>query len=315
MNAQSVDSRVFVPASESPDESEENRAAIYARTSSASQRFGYSIDEQVRQCNRRCDDLGWTVTHIFRDEAVSGKDTERPMFQKMLIHAERGNFDTVVFWKLDRFSRSIMHAVQLEKKFRDWDIALHSVTEQLDTTTATGRFNFRNIANAAEFERDLIKQRTRMGHIARALEHKWPNNSPPLGYELRDDDRLTVKPDEAVLVRRIFREYIQAQSMPTVADLLNEEGLTTRAGNSWRPRTVGTILRNQIYAGEYAVGEVEEAVPEYQILDEGTFQQVTRIRHRFRRSGSSQRGSMPRERKENRVNRVLNQYLEYMGVD
>ena len=137
--------------SEAPLLSETIRAAVYARTSSPSQRFGHSIGEQVRQCVQRCQMQGWEVQYVFRDEAKSGKDTDRPMFQQMLDRARQGAFDVLLFWKLDRFSRSIHHAVRLEKQFREWGVALHSVTEQLDTTTPAGQFNFRNIANAAEF--------------------------------------------------------------------------------------------------------------------------------------------------------------------
>lgn len=97
-------------------------AVIYARTSSPGQRHGYSIDEQVRQCWRRCEQLGWTVSHVFRDEEVSGKDIDREMFQKLLTRAEAGWFDVVVIWKLDRFSRSLMHAVQLERDLREWGL-------------------------------------------------------------------------------------------------------------------------------------------------------------------------------------------------
>jgi site-specific DNA recombinase len=105
------------------------RAAIYARTSSRSQRFGYSLEEQVRLCVERCGLLNWDVAYVFQDGEKSGKDTDRPMFQRMLSLAQRGAFDVLVFWKLDRFSRSIMHAVTLEADFRKWGVALHSITE------------------------------------------------------------------------------------------------------------------------------------------------------------------------------------------
>jgi len=206
---------------ESEDETE-TRAAIYVRTSSVNQRFGYSIKEQVRQCWERCEMLDWTVAYVFRDEAKSGKDTDRPQFQQMMKEAESDCFDVIVFWKLDRFSRSLMHAVQLEKQLRDFDVALHGVTQQIDTTTPAGRFNFRNIASAAEFERDLIKQRTEMGMKAMALEGKWPNDQPPLGYCKCEDDTIEIVEEEADLVRDIFESYVEAKSMPEVARRLNE---------------------------------------------------------------------------------------------
>lgn len=294
------------------EESTETRAAIYARTSSVNQQFGYSIDEQVRQCWDRCQMLDWPVIYLFRDAAESGKDTERPMFQQMLGRAEEGQFDVVVFWKLDRFSRSIMHAVTLEKEFRDWGIGLHSITEQIDTTTAAGRFNFRNIANAAEFERDLIKQRTQMGFKALALEHKWPNDSPPLGYKKGDDGRLEVLDDEARFVRDIFEMYVEMRSMPEVAHSLNQQGQTTKTGKPWSPRAVGDVLRNEIYVGLYAVADVEDYIDEYRILDSELFDRVQRVRQRFQSGQPERRESMPRARKANHVTAVVERYSDYL---
>lgn len=288
------------------------RAAVYARTSSTSQRFGYSIGEQVRQCIDRCEMLGWEPVFVFRDEAKSGKDTDRPMFQEMLTSAEQGAFDVLVFWKLDRFSRSIMHAVQLENEFRDWGIALHSVTEQLDTTTAAGRFNFRNIANAAEFERDMIKQRTKMGHTALAMEHKWPNSTPPLGYERLDNGLLQVHPREAALVRHIYHTYLDEESMPSVATKLNESGLTKREGGKWSPSEIGSILQNRIYTGVYAVGNVTSDVEEYRILSKVLFNEVTTVRQRFQGDGQEDRHQMEPGRKRGLITGIINQYFEFL---
>lgn len=300
-------------AKDSGSESEsDTRAAIYARTSSVSQQFGYSIEEQLRCCLDRCEMFGWSVTHVYRDEAKSGKDTDRPMFQRMLSHAEAGRFDVLVFWKLDRFSRSIMHAVQLEKVFRDWDVSLHSVTEQIDTTTAAGRFNFRNIANAAEFERELIKQRTQMGHTALALDHKWPNENPPLGYTKKDDGRLHVLDSEADLVEELFDSYIQIQSMPQVAHTLNANNHSTKANGEWTARAVGEVLRNQIYIGKYRVGQIEEFVPEYQILSSEKFQKVTGIRFRFQRCEEHDREQMPKDRKADYILRATQSYSDFL---
>jgi len=293
------------------EEPEIECAAIYARTSSVSQKFGYSIEEQVRQCTSRCQMLNWNITHLFRDPAVSGKDTERPMFQQMLTQAEAGAFDVLVFWKLDRFSRSIMHAVQLEKKFRDWGIALHSITEQIDTTTPAGRFNFRNIANAAEFERDLIKQRTRMGHTARALEQKWPNGTQPLGYTTGDDDRLYIKPSEAKLVEQIFERYLEYRSMPELADTLNQEGVLTKSGTTWTASSISSILRNRLYVGDYQIGSVEEKAENLRIISTELFNKVEVVRKRFRNSGSD-RTPMPRQRKKQNIDSIESMYDEFL---
>ena len=295
-------------------DTEQLRAAVYARTSSKSQEFGYSLDAQVQQSVRRCESLGWAVCFIFRDEAESGKNTDRPMFRKMLNAAEKQAFDVVVFWKLDRFSRSLMHAVQLEAELREHNVRLYSVTEQIDTTTATGRFNFRNIASAAEFERDMVQQRTRMGYHQLASNYRWPNGSPPLGYDLDSDNQLVVNDDEAELVVDIFNMYVEQRSMPDVAQILNEEGNSTKSGGTWTPRGVGDLLSNPIYKGRYEVADVSEHIPEYQIVDKELFEEVKSIRHRFQ-TGNESKLPMPDSRKNKAIERMRKMYRDYRTDD
>lgn len=294
-------------------ETQQLRAAVYARTSSKSQEFGYSLDAQVDRSVDRCESLGWKVCFVFRDEAESGKDTDRPMFRKMLSAAEKEAFDVVVFWKLDRFSRSLMHAVQLESELRQHNVSLYSVTEQIDTTSATGRFNFRNIASAAEFERDMIKQRTQMGLNELASDLKWPNDTPPLGYELDSERKLSIVRQEAELVAEIFEQYIEERSMSEVAQSLNEQEIRTQEGSEWSPRAVGDILRNKIYTGTYEVADVSKFVPEYQIIDSETFEEVKSIRHRFQGGGVS-KSSMSDPRKERAISRMREMYQDYRSA-
>ncbi len=175
-------------------------AAIYARTSCPNQRFNYSIKEQVNRCWKYCDDRGWVARHVFVDEGESGGTTDRPRFQLMLEKAKSGKFNAIVFWKLDRFCRSLVDLVNIERMLRGWSVGLCSVTEYLDTTTSVGRFNYRNLASVAELEREMIGERARIGLYALAREHKWPNPHPPLGYDKGDDGMLKVNKKEAKLV-------------------------------------------------------------------------------------------------------------------
>ncbi len=294
-------------------EAEQLRAAVYARTSSQNQKYGYSLDAQVRRTVDRCESLGWEVGFVYRDGAESGKDTDRPMFKRMLSAAEKRVFDVIAFWKLDRFSRSLMHAVQLESDLREYDVSLYSVTEQIDTTSPTGRFNFRNIASAAEFERDMIRQRTQMGLNELASERKWPNDSPPLGYELDSEGKLIIVEDEKQLVVEIFDLYIEERSMPEVALILNDRGSQTQNGGEWTARAVGDILRNRIYIGQYEVADVSEHVPEYQLINSDVFEQVEEIRHRFQQDESS-KPSMSDPRKEQAIQRIREMYDEYQSA-
>ncbi|MEA3203583.1 MAG: site-specific recombinase, partial [Thermoplasmata archaeon] len=183
------------------------RVAIYARISTAKQN---TIEEQVAQARQRCQERGWSVRYILKDEALSGRDASRPAFQRLLDLAESGSIDVVVIWKIDRLARSLAHAAAVEEILREHNVAIHSCTEPIDTTTAVGRFVFGNLANAAQLELDLIKDRIRMGMYRCAREGRWTRPSVPLGYRKTKNHHLRIHKEEADLVRSIFTTYLQA---------------------------------------------------------------------------------------------------------
>lgn len=282
-------------------------AVIYARVSSPNQRFNYSLDEQVERCWERCNQMGWRVGHVFKEEE-SGGTTDRPKFRMMMDLAREGAFDVIVVWKIDRFCWSLINLLNVEGELRKLGVALHSVTEQIDTTAPIGRFNFRNLASAAELERDLIKERTRMGMHALAREHRWPNSFPPLGYDKRGDERLEVNEEEAALVRRIFLMYIDRRPMPQIAFELNQKGISTKRGKRWSAWSVKKVLDNRLYVGDYSVAGVNDHVEEYRILDDGLFEKVHEIREQFR----DERREMPEDRRKAKIDRVFNEYLKFL---
>jgi site-specific DNA recombinase len=291
---------------ESNSDNSVSKAAIYVRTSASKPKFHYSIGEQISRCWNRCEQQGWDVEFVFKDEEESGKNTDRPAFQDMLEKAELGCFDVVVFWKLDRFCRSLTDLVKTEEKLDESDVALHSVTEYIDTSSPVGRFNFRNLASAAELESDLTSQRVRIGMHGMAKEHRWPNDRPPLGYDLADDQTLEVNEDEADLVRRIFRMYIEERSMPEVAHNLNKRGIKTKQAGEWSRWSVKKILANELYRGKYELGKYENFVEEYQIVSDDLFEEVTETRLRFQHEN----GEMGDERKQSKADKILSSFKE-----
>lgn len=100
--------------------------------------------------------------------------------------------------------------------------------------------------------------------------------------------------------------------MPEVAYDLNSRGITTKAGKEWTARAVGDLLANEIYVGVYAVADVRDEVPEYQVVSEETFDRVEEVRHRFQRARTAARERMPEYRKATHVDAVTDQYLEYL---
>jgi site-specific DNA recombinase len=286
-----------------PDE-ELSTAAIYARTSASKPGFHYSIDEQVSRCWDQCQQQGWDVVFVFTDEAESGKNTDRPGFQDMLEKAKMDCFDVLVFWKLDRFCRSLTDLVNTEKKLNEQNVALQSVTEYIDTASPVGRFNFRNLASAAELESDLTSQRVKIGMHGMAKEHRWPNSQPPLGYNLAEDQTLEINEKEAELVRRIFRMYLEYRSMPKVAHELNQQGETTKKDEQWSRWAVRKILANETYRGEYQLGEYEDHVEEYRIVSDDLFEAVKQTRYRFKQ----EKDKMDKDRKASKAAKILDEF-------
>lgn len=288
-------------------------AAIYARTSSPNQRFNYSIKEQVDRCWKFCDERGWLAKYVFVDEGESGGTTDRPKFQLMLEKAKAGKFNVILFWKLDRFCRSLVDLVNIERMLRECEVGLCSVTEYLDTTTSVGRFNFRNLASVAELEREMIGERARIGLHALAKQHKWPNPHPPIGYDKREDGMLKVN-GEADLVRRIFSMYLCEKSMPQVAYELNKQGILTKKGRPWNARAVRDVLINEIYIGKYRIASVEDQVEEYRIIEDGPFEQAKGIMCRFEDGYGAKRPPMHEDRRKAKIDKVFNAYFEFLKM-
>ncbi len=286
-------------------------AAIYARTSSPNQRYNHSIGEQIDQSWKHCDQRDWIVNYTFIDECIGGGTIDRPKFQLMLEKAKHNYFDVIVVWKIDRFCRSLIDLMNVERKLRLWNVNLCSVTEYIDTTTSVGRFNFRNLASFAEFEREIIGDRARMGLHALARKHKWPNPHPPLGYDIADNGKLKPNPDEVRLVLTIFSEYIETKSMPQLAFNLNQRGVATKKGNKWSASTIRKILTNKIYVGSYNVAGFKDTVEDYRILDDVTYDKVSWIRNRYRR-GTGKRPAIPKDRRLKTIESVFQKYDKFL---
>lgn len=287
------------------------RAAIYARTSGYNQKNNYSINEQIACCRTYIDQKGWATHYLFFDEAEGGSTIERPKFQLMLEKAKSGCFDVIVVWKLDRFCRSLVDLVNVERALRNCEVSLCSVTEFLDTTSTIGRFNFRTIGSVAELERELIGERARMGLHALAKLHKWPNPHPPLGYTRLSTGWLKVFRKEARLVRRIFALYLREKSMAQVAFILNKQGYLTKKGKKWTAVAVGDVLTDEIYIGIYNVAGVRDYVEEYRIIEDDIFTKTIEKRVRYKGTGAM-KPPIPTDRKSAAIDKIFGKYLDLL---
>jgi DNA invertase Pin-like site-specific DNA recombinase len=171
------------------------KIAIYARVSTIG--HGQDTGMQSKDLQEFCKLREFQVFDSYIDEGVSGSKDSRPELNRLMADARKRRFDAVLVWKLDRFGRSLKHLVNALAEFQALGIAFISYKESLDMTTPAGRLMFGVIAAMAEFERDLICERTKAGvafarskgtHIGRPRLNVHPSEVARLrasGHSLR----------------------------------------------------------------------------------------------------------------------------------
>jgi DNA invertase Pin-like site-specific DNA recombinase len=137
------------------------KAAIYARVSTANN--GQDPTMQTRELREYCERRGWTVAGEYVDIGISGTKEKRPELDRLLGEAHRRRFDAVVVWRFDRFARSVSHLLRALETFKSLGIEFVSLSEQVDTSTPTGKMVFTVLGAVAELERSLIVERVRAG--------------------------------------------------------------------------------------------------------------------------------------------------------
>ena len=204
------------------------RAAIYIRVSTQEQaQEGYSVGEQKERLIAYCKAQAWVIANIYVDGGYSGANLNRPGIQKLM--KETDNFDVVLVYKLDRLSRSQRDTLYLiEEIFLPNKVDFVSMQESFDTSSPFGKAMIGLLAVFAQLEREQIKERTRMGKMARAkagLHHGA--GYIPIGYEYKDG-KLIINPYEAEQVKKIYEWYLEGASYKVITDRLHEKGYTNR---------------------------------------------------------------------------------------
>ena len=234
---------------------------------------------------------------------------ERPALAQLLRDVDAGEVDCVVVYKVDRLSRSLLDFTWLLNHLEQRGVAFVSVTQHFNSQTSMGRLTLHILLSFAQFEREMISERTRDKMGAARRRGKYVGGQPPLGYDVdRERKRLVVNETEANLVREIFHAYLREQSILAVVKWLSAQGhrnkqWTTKAGRlrGGRPFTVTQIqhmLNNPLYAGKVRYEHVVYDGEHDAIIPEGTFDAVRDLRTRNRRARSSVRraslGLIPR---------------------
>ena len=221
------------------------KVIAYARVSTEEQASnGVSLDLQEAKLRAYAEAKEWMIIGVVTEDA-SGKNLNRPGLQSALTTIKAGEVDALLCYKLDRLTRSVSDLDYLTRTLNDHGVALVSLNESLDGTTAAGRLMMNLLAVVSQWEREAIGERTRA-----ALSHKKASGEVyarvPFGYR-RVGDRLEPVKKELDVVRRMRDWQEGGVSLREIARRLNAEGVRSKRGGGWSHRTVGYILRNDLY--------------------------------------------------------------------
>jgi DNA invertase Pin-like site-specific DNA recombinase len=225
------------------------RVALYARVSTEDQaKEGFSLDAQRERLRAFCRAQGWTVAQEFVDDGHTGRNVNRPAYQRML--AERDAWDKMLVIKMDRIHRNSRNFMEMMDDLREWGKDFVSATESLDTSTAMGRFVMDIIQRIAQLESEQIGERVYMGMAQKHKSGEGLNGfRRPYGYRYVDGT-LCVEPDEARIVHRIFEEYAAGRAFHAIAAKLNDDGVPSQRNRRWSKSGIRYMLRNPVYVGK-----------------------------------------------------------------
>jgi site-specific DNA recombinase len=251
------------------------RAALYLRASTVKQtEEGYSLEYQKDKLLGYANLKDWTIIEEYVDAGESGRTTKRPAFNRMVEDAQNDRFDTVLVYKLDRFSRSLQDLLNVINILEKHKVSVWSVTQSYDDSTPEGRLMRNMLGSFAQFESEMIGARVKDGMGRRAKEGEW-STAPPYGYQWTGT--LELIPEEVSTIHHVLDRYEDGASMQTIADELNVHS-TTKRGGKWNPNTIRRILTNPIYHGKmlYHGTLIETSYPK--VVTEERYLNIARIR-------------------------------------
>ncbi|MBY0312870.1 MAG: recombinase family protein [Phycisphaerales bacterium] len=248
------------------------RCAIYTRKSTEE-----GLDQEYNTLDAQRDGAvafiasqkaeGWVcIPDKYDDGGFTGGNIDRPALKRLMADIEQGQIDCVVVYKVDRLSRSLLDFARLMELFERKGVSFVSVTQQFNTTHSMGRLTLNILLSFAQFEREIISERTRDKIAAARRSGRYALGKPILGYDYVPAPppftgrKLVPNQTEASLIREMFEMYLRVKSLIRVADACNQRGVRTKAWTTSSGKAVGgrmfdksiisRILRNPLYIGK-----------------------------------------------------------------
>ncbi|OHB81023.1 MAG: resolvase [Planctomycetes bacterium RBG_16_64_10] len=232
----------------------------------------------------------------YDDGGFTGGNMQRPALRRLMADIEAGKIECVVVYKVDRLSRSLLDFARMMETFERHQVAFVSVTQQFNTSTSMGRLVLNVLLSFAQFEREIISERTRDKIAAARRKGKWSGGMPLLGYDVDPrGSKLGVNEDEAARVRAIFGLYLEHQSLIATAEELDRRGWvnkrwTTRKGHErggkvFTKTTLHKMLTNVTYIGKLKYKDEVHDGEHAAIVSLDIWQQVQALLGRNGRAG------------------------------
>jgi len=270
------------------------RCAIYSRQSVEERgRNGFGSLEAQREAGEKYvslfEEKGWqALPDRYEDGGFSGGTLERPALKRLRADIAGGKIDCVVVYRGDRISRNIREFLDLMEEFDGHDVSFVSVSEQFDTSTPAGRMQRNMLLTFAEYERELIAERTRHKVHAARRRGRFTGGLLSLGYDRHPDGgRLVVNEAEAKRVRRIFRLFLRRGSIIETVQDLNRRGWSLKrwktkegrdyGGGAFDQHSLRRLLTNALYVGKVRFEGQLHAGAHEAIVDQSTWDRVQHV--------------------------------------
>ena len=230
-------------------EEERKVAGIYIRVSTEDQaREGFSLGEQKEKLKQLCDYKGYEVYKVYCDAGISAKDMEhRPKFQEMLKDMKDGKINYIVAYKLDRVTRSVRDLEELISQLEKYNTYLVCDRDDVNTSTANGRFFVRMLTVLSQLEIEIVSERTKFG-LNGAIKSGHLPGQVALGFKKDGNKKTIIDPATAPIIKRVFDLYLQGKTFLQISNIFNEEKVLNK---KWKDTHIERIINNRLYMGDY----------------------------------------------------------------
>ncbi|HHU02666.1 MAG TPA: recombinase family protein [Christensenellaceae bacterium] len=247
------------------------KAVIYARFSSYGQNE-QSIEGQLKDCHAFAEREGIQVVGEYIDRAKSARSADRPDFQRMIKDAEKRQFQYVIVWKVDRFSRNRYDSAIYKSRLKKFGVKVLSVMENI-TDSPEGIILEGMLESLAEYYSASLSENVKRGQRESIAKGRFTGGVVPYGYK-SENGRLVENERTAPIIRSVFKQYAEGVPMKKIIDNLREKGIKSPSGGQLRYSSFEVALKNPVYIGKLMRKGQEVVGCADPLIDEETFQRV-----------------------------------------